>query len=48
MPTRKIKLELTENEIDLAIYWLEQSIFGDGDSEDKKINKLIVKLKGAK
>ena len=41
--TRTIKL--TDNQIDLIIYELNQSIRGDDDAYDRKINNIINKLK---
>lgn len=46
MKTKTVKL--TEPQLEMAIYELEQSLRGDNDSYEKRLTALINKLKDAK
>ena len=41
-------VKLTDKEIDLITWELEQGILGDGSPYDNRLNRLIQKLKDAK
>lgn len=38
-------VKLSEKELDLITWELEQGVIGDGSSYDKRLNRLIQKLK---
>lgn len=45
---KKIKVELSQDEINTIIFELRQGIYGDKSAYDKKLEKLATKLEGAK
>lgn len=39
------KIVLTDNQVEIVLWSLSQCIYGDGDSYDKKIKRIIKRIK---